>query len=293
MIAPMPPTRLLIVRQPERGTTLQEFLTRHLGVSRNQAKRLLDERGVFVNRRRVWMARHELRTGDQVEVPPLVAKTPKASTTPKPLRILYEDDACFVIDKPAGLLSTGDNSAEELLRELHPEILPVHRLDRDTTGCLMFARTPEMQAALEKEFEERRVDKTYLAIAIGLFPTHLTRIERPIGGLTALTEFKVLRRNAAASYIEAKPRTGRTHQIRAHLQFAGFPLAGDRAYLSRAVEDDWLRHAPRQMLHAWRLNWRHPVSAEFKKVQAAPPPDFRDALIALRLAARPKRGGGT
>ncbi len=288
----MPPSHLLIVRQPERGTTLQDFLARRLGVSRNQAKRLLDDRGVFVNRRRVWMARHELRTGDEVEVPPPAAVESRAAARPRPLRVLLEEDDYLVVDKPAGILSTGADSVEERLRSIHPEILTVHRLDRDTTGCLLFARTPEMQAALEKEFEERRVEKTYLAIAIGLFPPHLTRVERPIGGLTALTEFKVLRRNPTASYIEAKPRTGRTHQIRAHLQYAGFPLAGDRAYLSRAVEDDWLRHAPRQMLHAWRLNWKHPVTGAIKRVQAPLPQDFRHALVALRLAPRPKRGGG-
>lgn len=287
----MPPPHILTVRQPETGLSLERFLTLRLGISRKQAKRLLDDRRVFVNRRRIWMARHELHMGDEIEVPP----TPPVAPAGRPvaLRVLYEDATCLVVDKPAGMASTGPDSAETRLRVAHPEILPVHRLDRDTSGCLLFARTPEAQATLEKEFEDRAVEKTYQAIVIGLFPPTLTRVERPVDGLTALTEFRLLRRNAAASHIEARPRTGRTHQIRVHLQNAGYPLAGDRAYATRAVKDDLLRQLPRQMLHAWRLVWRDPATGAVKKAQATPPADFRDTLAALRLAPRATRGGGT
>lgn len=278
----------LTVRQPESRLTLERFLTMRLGISRKQAKRLLDDKLVFVNRRRIWMARHELRMGDVVEVPAIKEplRTPQRQTT---LRVLFEDPTCIVIDKPAGLLSTGPNSAESQLRSLHPEILPVHRLDRETSGCLMFARTPEAQATLEKAFEDRSVGKTYQAIVIGLFPPTLTSMESLIGGLTARTEFKLLRRNATAAHIEAKPHTGRTHQIRVHLQHAGFPLAGDRSYATREVKDDFLRHLPRQMLHAWRLTWRDVETGAVKKAQAAVPTDFRDTLLALRLVSQRRR----
>lgn len=287
----MPAPQLLTVRQTERGTTLEQFLVYRLGISRKQAKRMLDDRRVFVNGKRIWMARHELRSGDAVEAPPASAQKTKPAR-PTPLRIIYTDPQIFVVDKPAGQLSTGSDSVESRLRAIHPEILPVHRLDRETSGCLMFARTPESQAAMEKEFEERRVEKVYQAIVIGLFPPTLSRMENPVGGLTALTEFKLLRRNPVASHVEARPRTGRTHQIRVHLQQAGFPLAGDRTYSTRSVHDDLIRHLPRQMLHAWRLTWNDPVSGERKKAQATPPSDFRDTLVALRLAPLPKRGGG-
>lgn len=283
--------RVLTVRQVERGTSLEQFLIMRLGVSRKQAKRMLDERRVFVNGKRIWMARHELRSGDEVETPPAPGSKP-ASPRPATLRVIYEDSLIFVVDKPAGLLSTGPDSVESRLRAMHPEILPVHRLDRETSGCLMFARTPESQATMEKEFEGRRVEKVYQAIAIGLFPPTLTKLERPVGGLTALTEFRIVRRNPVASHIEARPRTGRTHQIRVHLQQAGFPLAGDRMHSTRAVKDELIRQLPRQMLHAWRLSWNDPVSGERKKAQATPPVDFRDTLVALRLAPLPKRGGG-
>ncbi|HMP77432.1 MAG TPA: RluA family pseudouridine synthase [Kiritimatiellia bacterium] len=286
----MPTSQQLVVRQPERGLALDRFLTMRLGVSRKQAKRMLDERLVFVNRRRVWIAHHELKNGDTVEVP---ATREPEKISPAALRVIHEDAACIVVDKPAGLPTNGPVSAETQLRARFPEILPVHRLDRDTSGCLLFARSSEAQANLEKQFEDRTVDKLYQAIAIGLFPLTLTRMERPVGGLTALTEFKLLRRNPVASHIEAHPRTGRTHQIRVHLQAAGFPLAGDRAYATRAVKEDILREMPRQMLHAWRLVWRDPLTGDMRRAQATPPNDFRDALVALKLvSARATRGGG-
>lgn len=270
-----------VVRQPEHGLPLDRFLSMRLALSRKQAKRLLDDRRVFVNRRRVWIAHHTLHSGDEVEVTP-------GQTSPSrralPLRVIYQDDSCIVVDKPAGIASVGPDSAESRLRESHPEIQPVHRLDKDTSGCLLFARSDAARTNIEKQFEERMVEKVYQAITIGPFPDTLTRMEKPVDGLSALTEFRLLRRTPIASHLEARPRTGRTHQIRAHLQAAGYPLAGDRAYATRAVNEEILRQLPRQMLHAWRLNWRDPQSGEPRRAQATPPEDFREALVALKLA---------
>lgn len=252
-----------------------------LAISRKQAKRLLDDRRVFVNRRRVWIAHHTLRAGDNVEVTTEPPQTARRSSAP---RVLHQDAACIVIDKPAGIASVGPDSAESRLRALHPEIQPVHRLDKDTSGCLLFARSDAAREMLEKQFEERAIEKVYQAITIGPFPDTLTRVEKPVNGLTALTEFRLLRRTPIASHIEARPRTGRTHQIRAHLQAAGYPLAGDRTYATRPVKDDVLRQLPRQMLHAWRLSWRDPQTREPRRAQASPPDDFLEALVALKLA---------
>jgi RluA family pseudouridine synthase len=290
MVHGMPVPTLITVRQPESGLQLDRFLTMKLGISRKQAKRLLDERRVFVNKRRIWIAHHELRMGDVVEA----AILPRADVVRKPeLRLLYSDARCLVVDKPAGLVSLGPESAESRIKQQHPEILPVHRLDRDTSGCLLFARTPEAQAAFEAQFSERTIEKVYQAIAMGPFPHTLKEMDRPVEGQTAHTEFRLLRRTPQAAHIEARPHTGRTHQIRVHLQAAGFPLAGDRTYATRKVKDDTLRHIPRQMLHAWRLSWRDPDTGAQRRVQATPPEDFRAALIELGLApARIKRGGG-
>lgn len=270
-----------VVRQPEHGLALDRFLAMRLAISRKQAKRLLDDRRVFVNRRRVWIAHHTLHSGDEVEVTP---GTPQVARRTVALRVIHQDESCLVIDKPPGMASVGPDSAESRLRDRHPEIQPVHRLDKDTSGCLLFARSDAARANLEKQFEERAIEKVYQAITIGPFPDTLTRVEKPVDGLTALTEFRLLRRTPIASHIEARPRTGRTHQIRAHLQAAGYPLAGDRAYATRAVNEEMLRQLPRQMLHAWRINWRDPKSGEPRRAQATPPDDFREALVALKLA---------
>jgi RluA family pseudouridine synthase len=271
------------VRGPERGLTLDRILSLRLAISRKKAKQLLNDRRVFVNRRRVWMAHHNVRVGDEIEVAPETVPLPRHRAGVAP-RILYADSCAIVVNKPAGIPSVGPDSAESALRASHPEIQPVHRLDRDTSGCLLFARSDFARASLEKQFEERRIEKIYKAIVIGAFPERLTRVEKPIEGLTARTDFRLMRRTAVASLIEARPKTGRTHQIRVHLQAIGFPLAGDRAYATRGVDDDILRHLPRQMLHAWRVAWRDPMTGDIKKVQAALPPDFRDALFSLKLA---------
>ena len=279
---------LLDVRQPESGLALDRFLMMRMGISRKQAKRCLDERRVFVNRRRVWMAHHELRQGDRVEVTGAPARAKPADS----LRIVHEDAACIVVDKPAGLDSTGPDSAEARVRARFPEMEPVHRIDRETSGCLMFARSGAARTELERQFEAREVEKTYQAIVIGPFPPTLTRMERPVGGLTALTELRLLKRTPDAAHIEVRPKTGRTHQIRLHLQAAGYPLAGDRAYATRTVKDERIRHLPRQMLHAWRIAWRDPATGEPRRAQAGLPEDFRAALELLRLARRVTRGGG-
>lgn len=285
-ICRMGSTHLLNVRQAESGLPLDRFLSMRLGISRKQAKRMLDERRVFVNRRRIWMAHHEVHLGDEIEA----SAPPPTAHREGPLRILYEDPACLVIDKPPGLPSTGPQSVESRLRTTHPEILAVHRLDRETSGCLLFARSPAARAALEKQFEERQVEKTYHAIVMGPFPPSLTRVERPVDGLSALTEFRLLKRNAVAAYLEVRPRTGRTHQIRVHLQAAGYPLAGDRAYATRTVNEELLRQLPRQMLHAWRLAWHDPATGTVRRAQSAEPDDFCDALAALKLAPQRRLG---
>lgn len=276
---------MLIVRQPESGLPLDRFLAFRLGVSRKQAKKWLDARCIFVNRKRIWIAHHPTRTGDVVEVVPYEIADVSAPP-PQQLKILYKDDRCIVIDKPPGLPSVGPKSAETILRERFPEVRPVHRLDRDTSGCLLFARGESMRETLEKQFEERAVCKIYLAVTIGPFPEHVRKVEKPVDGQPAITEFRLLRRGKEASLVEARPLTGRTHQIRLHLRAAGHPIAGDKAYATREISSDLLRHLPRQMLHAWRLSWRDPVTGERKNVVAPIPADFRAAITALNLSLR-------
>lgn len=268
------------VNRAENGWSLLDFLAARLGISRKQAKRLLDERVVFVNRRRVWMARHPLQAGDVVETP----ASARPAKPPAAVALLYEDEHALVVNKPAGVTSNGPGGLEERLqRQGTAGAVAVHRLDRDTTGCNLFAKSSGDRERLVRLFEEREVRKTYRAIAVGRISEHRTRVDEPVDNLEAVTHLRILRATDAATYVEARPETGRTHQIRMHLKAIGHPLAGDRVYLTRELADDALRQAPRQMLHASRITWTCPWSGRAVNVEAPLPPDFRDVLRALRL----------
>ncbi len=277
-----------MIARSERPAPLLEVLASHLDVSRKQAKRFLDARQVFVNQQRVWMARHTVKAGDHLEV--LGSLRP---ATPPALAVVREQADWLVINKPAGLLSNGPDSAEEQLRTLRkePELEAVHRLDRDTSGCLLFSRRPAARPALVELFEDKAIHKTYVALVQGRFTPHQVRVDKALDGLSASTDFRVLMANARASLVEARPLTGRTHQIRLHLRELGYPLAGDRVYATGVVEDKELRRLPRQMLHASELVWRNPEGGPVA-IKAPWPDDFQRAVAALGLRL-PKPCGGT
>lgn len=275
--------RNLKVAGGEHGCLLQELLCERLGLSRNRAKALLDQRAVFVNQRRVWMAKHPLEAGDIVEV-----RAPSKSARPPPAKlidILYEDEQYMVINKPAGMLSNGERSAEGLLKEHFKsmEIHAVHRLDRDTSGCLLVAKNMAAFEAMVDVFQKREVRKTYLALASRRVPPALRIIRAPVDGQEAITHIKTTRSNHRASLLELHPETGRTHQLRRHLASAGHPLIGDKQYETRAVTDDDARHVARQMLHASRLSFKQPISGVAVDVTCPAPADFISAKRALAL----------
>jgi len=268
--------------RPEQAGELIAVLSKAQGLSRRAAKRLLDERRVFVNGRRVWMARHALRPGDVVEVQPpgaLAADT---------LAVLAEAEPYLIVDKPAGCTTNEDGrSVEARLRRRRNEDdwTAVHRLDRDTSGCLLFARTPEAARRLIPLFRERRVEKVYWAIVLGAFPASLRRIAAPIAGEPAVTRLRVLARGNGASLLEARIETGRTHQIRRHLWQVGHPVAGDRTYGTSRALDERSRALPRQMLHARRLAFTHPDTGRLVAAESPAPADFRAALRSYQLRA--------
>jgi len=209
-------------------------------------------------------------------------------------RTIHEDAAILVADKPAGLLvhpthSCLRNNLIHLLRAEHPGVplALAHRLDRDTSGLIVLTKTVEAARALAGQFERREIEKTYLAAVHGRMEPREGTIDAPLGVARRLqvifkrstegeraqharTDFRVLGRGASASLVMLTPRTGRRHQLRAHLAAIGYPIAGDRLY---ALSDrDYLQHlrghlredarrslgAERQLLHAHRLRFRHP-----------------------------------
>ena len=271
-----------MIGSSEHRQPLLDVLTARLQCSRKKAKALMDRKVVFVNNQRVWMARHILQKGDRVEIHQDVSTPPPALKKP---RILHEDNDYLIIDKPPGWLSNGPDSLEELLRVMtgHPQLQAVHRLDRDTTGCLLFAKTTEAFERMVPLFKERSITKLYQAIAWGRIPEALHEIRAPIEGEDALTKLQVLDANSSATHVKLLIETGRTHQIRKHLQHIHHPVLGDAGYATQAQEDPRLRSIPRQMLHAVRLIFRHPVTQESVRASAPLPRDFKNCLHLLRL----------
>lgn len=266
----------------EHGRKLQEFLCQRLGISRKQAKRLLDDRSVFVNHQRVWMAKHPLVVDDIVEVRQSSAAQRRLE---EPLLILHEDDDYLIIDKPAGLLANGPASAESRLQEhfKNTALEAVHRLDRDTSGCFLLAKNRAAFEAMVKVFQERAVSKTYMAIARGRVPSSLRTIRAPIENQEAITHLRVLRGNNIATLLQLELETGRTHQIRRHLAASSHPLVGDKQYETRTIDRDELRRAPRQMLHAAKLSFKHPATGETVEAEADTPADFKSMQRALGI----------
>jgi 23S rRNA pseudouridine1911/1915/1917 synthase len=223
-----------------------------------------------------------------------------------PLDIVHEDEAILVIDKPAGLVvhpGSGNWQGTLLNALLHhsaplaqlPRAGIVHRLDKDTSGLLVVAKTLEAQTDLVRQLQARTVKRHYLALVhgrvagagivdapIGRHPLQRTKMAVVPGGRAARTRYSVLERFAAATLLECALETGRTHQIRVHMTQAGHPLVGDRTYGPRRSAAAPLAAFPRQALHAWRLALLHPLARTEIGWEAPPPDDFGRLLAGLR-----------
>jgi 23S rRNA pseudouridine1911/1915/1917 synthase len=283
-------------------------------VSRGAIQRLIEQGYIRVNGRTVKPT-HTPRAGEQVEVHWPEARPAEAQPEEMPLDILYEDDALLVLNKPPGLVVHPAAGHEEhtlvnaLLHHCAGQLSGiggvarpgiVHRLDKETSGCLVVAKNDETHLALSAQFATRKVDKIYHAILCGELPRDRGEIRAAIArhpshrkrmavnddlGREARTGYQVLERLCGATLIEAILHTGRTHQIRVHFQFIGFPLLGDATYGNRQnlrLADLTGYTAPRQMLHARRLAFLHPRTARRLSFEAPQPEDFLDALAALR-----------
>lgn len=288
MKARNPSERSFIVPGPSAGAELIEFIAGHLGCSRRAAKRLLDERRVFVNGRRVWMARHRLSAGDRIEAHGLAGLEEGAGAggwKGAAVPVLARSADFWIVDKPAGWLSNGPGSIEERLRAEHriPELRAAHRLDRDTTGCLLIALSA---AAFERAvvvFRSGVVVKIYEAIVLGRYPPDRRELDERIDGETARTFVDVLASHDRASHLRLRIETGRTHQIRRHLLGAGHPIAGDKSYGTGRACPEEFRRLPRQMLHARELTLPDPSGGPALHANAPLPGDFCKALEALGL----------
>src|SRR5882724_4849938 len=282
--------------------------------SRGAIQRLIEEGYILVNGNKVKPT-HTPRVGEQVQVTWPEARPAEALAEEMPLEILFEDDVLLVLNKAAGMVVHPAAGHEEhtlvnaLLHHCEGELSGiggvarpgiVHRLDKETSGCLVVAKNDETHVALSSQFASRKVEKIYHAIVCGEMPWDKGEIRAAIArhpshrkrmavsdetGREALTSYRVLERLRAATLVKAGLHTGRTHQIRVHFQFLGFPLMGDLTYgqrQNRRLEELIGFTAPRVMLHAYQLAFIHPRSGKRVHFEAPLPKDFADLLKALR-----------
>jgi len=269
------------VKPHEQGNSLLEVLAERLRCSKKQAKAMLDCKQVLVNGKRIWMAKHKLSTRDQIEV------IQSEATSGNKIEVLKKAGDIMVINKPAGLVTNGSAKSLEvrLQRELkNPELCAVHRLDRETSGCVIFAKNAEAKTAMIPLFKDQQVIKIYRAIVNGRVSDQLQTITRDIDGQSATTIVQVLDRTKQASYLELRIKTGRTHQIRKHLATVRHPVLGDKGYAGSKGLSEILRTLPRQMLHAYKLVFPVPgVPDKTLRVSAPVPTDFKETLKTLKL----------
>ena len=289
------------VTAEEAGRTVEEILTGAMQISRRMIQRLTRSRGIQLNRRPAFLAR-KVRAGDVVAARVARDEEPGLEPVPMELAVVHEDGTLLVVDKPPFLLvhptSPGHRAtlshgiAHRYAQQgLRARVRPVHRLDRDTSGLLVVAKSDFAHQHLDRQLRERTFTRLYLALVEGAPGEESGVVDAPIGrhranpslravrpgGEPARTRWRVVERYAGAALLELELETGRTHQIRVHLAHLGHPLLGDRQYGGRALPG--LR---RQALHAWRVSFVHPASGEPVSFEAPLPPDLEAAREALR-----------
>ncbi len=293
----------IIASEEDRRQRLDMVLVRYLpNFSRSKLQAL-------VKAGRVTLRGAPVRSNDEVQPGDVYlveeeAPKPPAGARPEniPLEILHEDDDLLVVNKPAGMvvhLGAGHEEGTLVNALLHhsgtlssgsEEHRPgiVHRLDKETSGCIVVAKNDQTHASLSRQFADRLIKKTYLAIvrgsprhgkgtvdlSIGRHPVQRQKMtpRRAPSGREAVTDYEVLATHGGYSLVACMPHTGRTHQIRVHLQHLGHPIAGDPLYGKR---DNFERH----LLHAWQLEFTHPRTGEIMQFKAPLPADF--ALVPL------------
>ena len=269
------------VKYKQEGTRLFEIIANELGISKKKAQAALDAKQVLVNGRRIWMKNHLVKEDDRIEI--LIED--RAPTIPKRIQILWQDTDYLIVNKPAFLLTNAsDKSVEAMLQKQtkNPDLCAVHRLDKETSGCVIFAKNAEAKAAMIPLFKGRDIMKIYRAITIGSFPKNWNEIRTDIEGFMSTTRVKTLDSNKYTSYLELRIETGRTHQIRRHLADKRYPVLGDKKYAGTGNELSLAQ--PRQMLHAYRLIFPLPRTKEIIRINAPLPGDFKKCLAQLKLS---------
>lgn len=304
----------LTVGPESAGQRLDNFLLRLAkGVPPSHVYRIVRSGEVRVNKARATVDRR-LAAGDEIRVPPLRVAAP-APPPPRPLMppVLFEDEHLLAVDKPAGLAAHGGSGVVHGLIEMvraarpnQPFLELAHRLDRETSGILLLAKTRRALVALHEALREGRVDKRYLALVAGDWVNDRQHVRLPLAkrvahggerrvsvdheeGAAAHTVFNLRHRCGRFSLLEAELKTGRTHQIRVHLAHLGYPIVGDDKYGDfelnrRAARGEFGAPLRRMFLHAWAVRLAHPVGGQPLALECGLDRECSDFLAGLARA---------
>lgn len=289
----------------EIGQRIDKYIAEKQELSREAVQRLIEEERILVNGNPTKPS-YIVQIGDEVTIQMPEAKETDLKPQEIPLDIIYEDDDIIVVNKAKGMVvhpavGNPDGTLVNAIMahckgnlsgiggELRPGI--VHRLDKDTSGLLIIAKNDKAHLRISEQIQNREVKKTYLALVKGVVPENEATIKMPIGrstkdrkkmavtpkGKEAITHFKVLERFAKYTYLEVNIETGRTHQIRVHMAEIGHPVVGDMVYSNGKNEFN----IEGQMLHAHRLEFKHPITGKAMCLEAPLPEYFSEILTNL------------
>lgn len=279
---------------------IKDFLEKNCSFSSRKIKALLKNKSILINGKAAFWD-NAVRNGDMLLID--LSETGRDSTIPEKLTIdiIYEDEFFLAVNKPAGMLvhptvnhpkGTLANGIKHYLIDEGLDI-PVrfaNRIDMDTSGLVVIAKSGEAHSALAKQFDKDDCEKYYLAVAEGSFEPNYGTIDKPIGidpenpirravredGQRSITEYEVLEQFPSAAFLRLKLITGRTHQIRVHLSSMGHPLLGDKLYDG---DNELIAH---QALHAYELVFNHPFEQRILKLQASIPKDLNELISKLK-----------
>jgi 23S rRNA pseudouridine1911/1915/1917 synthase len=295
----------LVAEENAAGIRLDKFIAGQLPeMSRVRVRELIDGARVKVNNKEAKPS-YPVAAGDKIVVAIAPSPSSRAVAQNIPLKVVYEDRDLAVIDKPAGLTTHPapghpDGTLVNALLARYPELAGgeddrpgiVHRLDKDTSGLMVVARSRQAQAALSDQFKQREVTKVYLVLvkgrlepkngiieaAIGRHPVNRKKMAVTESGREAKSQYRVIQYYKGHTLLEVRIFTGRTHQIRVHLAAIGFPVAGDETY---GLKSEMF---PRQFVHARRLSFKQPTTGDTLEFTSELPPDLAGGLACLTPA---------
>lgn len=295
-----------IITENEKGKRLDAYIaTKNENITRTSAQRMIEEGNILVNGKKQKVA-YKINIDDVVTVVPEEIKEISIEAEDIPIDVIYEDKDIIVVNKPKGMVVHPANGnyngtlvnaimgmCKETLSGIGGELRPgiVHRLDKDTSGLLIIAKNDKAHVKMSEQIKNHEVKKTYIALVRGVIKENEATIDMPIGrstsdrkkmavnkeGKNAITHIKVLKRYDKYTLLQVNIETGRTHQIRVHLSYIGYPIIGDTTYSNGKNKFGVVG----QCLHAKSLEFKHPITGKEMKLEAPLPEYFQDIINKL------------